>query len=263
MGRNLTILFIILCFPVAVFCQTDESADFKSLNQSEKWKLVFHDECTKNWQSSWFLDGLVGKVTNSAAGMEMKAGPENGNDAHHMVLWTKESFSGDLKIEFDFMRTDTANRNVNILYIQATGVGDSEHPKDISAWNQLREIPSMRTYFQNMNALHISFAAFSNVGPKDEYIRARRYPISEKVSFKDTEIQPAFPGDGLFKTGVSYKITVIKTLGKLFFQVKGDGQSRICTWDTTVFPPVTDGRIGLRHMFTRSSIYKDFRVFTR
>jgi len=259
--RTSDILFVILLFPFAGLCQMDTQTEFQRLNQSGKWELVFDDTCTQNWKQDWFLDGLIGTVTNSASGMELKAGPENGNDAHHIVLWTKQSFKGDLKIEFYYTRTDTATNNVNILYIEATGVGDKEHPKDISTWNELRQMPAMKTYFQNMNALHVSFAAFTNVGPKDEYIRARRYPVSDKLSFKDTEILPAITGEGLFITGIPYKITVIKTLDKLYFKVDGDGQSRLCSWDTTIFPPVTEGRIGIRHMFTRSAIYKDFKVY--
>jgi len=259
-SRIVFMVFLML-WPAIMFGQETNLAEFETINSGKKWSLEFSDDCTQKWQQNWFLDGLIGTVTNSAAGMELKAGSENGNDAHHIVLWTKQSFKGDLKIEFDFTRTDTENRNVNILYIEATGIGDKEHPTDISAWNKLREVPAMKTYFQNMNALHISFAAFTNVGPKDEYIRARRYPVSDKISFKDTEILPAITGEGLFKTGVTYKISVIKTSGKLFFQVEGDGQSRLCSWDTTTFPPITEGRVGLRHMFTRSAIYKDFKIY--
>ena len=78
------------------------------------------------------------------------------------VLWTKESFSGDIKIEYDYIKTDDESRCVNILYIQATGDEEGVYEKDISKWGKLREIPAMKTYFENMNTFHISYSAFGN-----------------------------------------------------------------------------------------------------
>ena len=40
--------------------------------------------------------------------MTLTAGPEFRNDAHHMVLWTKDSFEGDLRIEYASTRLDEA-----------------------------------------------------------------------------------------------------------------------------------------------------------
>jgi hypothetical protein len=85
--------------------------------------LKFSDPCTEDWEDNWFLDGNIATVENTENGMNFKAGPVNRNDAHHAVLWTKESFSGDVKIEYNYTRTDSQTVNVNILYIQATGTG--------------------------------------------------------------------------------------------------------------------------------------------
>ena len=134
--------------------------------------MAFDDDCTGNWTDNWFLDGKYATVENSEDGMSFSAGPEAGNDAHHAVLWTKDSFKGDIKIEYDYIRTDSAVKYVNILYIQATGDGEGEFVEDISKWNNLREIPAMRMYFENMNLLHISFAAFENDGKGLYYVRA-------------------------------------------------------------------------------------------
>ena len=73
--------------------------------------------------------------------MELTAGSEFGNNAHHMVLWTKESFEGDLKIDYEYTRLDEATRCVTILYIEATGSGKGPYVKDISRWNELRKCP--------------------------------------------------------------------------------------------------------------------------
>lgn len=230
---------------------------------AENWELVFEDDCTNNWKENWFLDGEKASVTNSYSGMHYSAGAVNGDDAHHAVLWTKQSFKGDVKITYDFTRTDQETRNVCILYIQATGTGNEPYFTDISKWNHLRKVPAMSTYFNNMNALHISYAAFTNKGEKYDYVRARRYPTSENVSFNDTKIPPSYDNVGFFETGKTYHITVIKTGSQLSFLVQGENGSRQFTWDTSDFRPITEGRIGLRHMYTRSAIYKNFRVYTK
>jgi len=64
-------------------------------------------------------------------GMELLAGTEHGNDTCHTVLWTKPSFKGNICIEYDYTRTDTVTRCVNILYFHATGNGEPDYPADI------------------------------------------------------------------------------------------------------------------------------------
>lgn len=245
------------------FAQTSEKLLFEKLNNSNSWVLAFHDDGTTNYRENWHLDGLIAKVENSEKGMHVQAGPEFGNDAHHMVLWTKQSFSGDVKIEFEYTRTDNETKAVNILYIQATGKGEGEFAKDIFEWNDLRTVPSMRTYFNNMKALHISYAAFPNNEETQDYVRVRRYPVSNSKGFQQLEIEPTYFDTGLFETEKTYKITVLKTNDKLYFKVEGAGLSKIFSWDTRQVRPLTDGRIGLRHMYTRSAFYKNFKVFTK
>lgn len=263
MMKNLNLLLFILLIPFLGFSQSDENSSFLKLNKSKQWKLEFSDSGTTDYHQNWHLDGLIAKVENSEKGMHVQAGPEFGNDAHHMVLWTKKSFNGDVKIEFDYTRTDNETKAVNILYIQATGKEEGEFVKDIFEWNDLRTVPSMGTYFNNMKTLHISFAAFPNNEETQDYVRARRYPVTTDKGFKQLEIEPTYFETGLFKPGETYKITVIKTDENLFFKVEGDGLSKLYSWDISRFPPLTGGRIGLRHMYTRSAIYKDFKVYVK
>ena len=68
--------------------------------------------------------------------MHFKAGQEAYHDAHHVVLWTKVSYKGAVKIEFVYTKTDDENRFVNILYIQATGDEEGIYEKDISKWKE-------------------------------------------------------------------------------------------------------------------------------
>lgn len=263
MKLKLLILFIgASC--IAISCKNEEPTDYKGLNASRNWELQFSDECTENWQNNWFKDGLLSVVEQDEKGMDIIAGPVNRNDAHHTVLWTKESFKGDIKIEYNFTRTDSAVVNVNILYIQAQGVEKEGYVKDISEWNAYRDTASMWKYYYYMNPLHISYSAFPmvNEDPENDYIRIRKYP-AEEGKFSETEIPPAYFKTGLFLPGVTYRITIIKTVSKLYFNVKGNGDEKLYSWDLAEGQSSIEGRIGLRHMYTRSSRYKNFMVWTK
>lgn len=224
-----------------------------------EWKDVFADAGTDDWKKQWFLDGEVGKVTTGPEGMTLTAGPEFRNDAHHMVLWTKQEFEGDLKIEYDYTRTDEAPNCVTILYIQATGSGKGPYAKDISNWSELRKVPSMKTYYNNMNTYHISYAV--NPGTEGSYIRGRRYKPNAR-GLRGTELKPDYYNPELFATGVKHHITVIKRDRDLYMRIENPDQVQYCHFINEKLPVITEGRIGLRHMFTRSARYANFRVST-
>ncbi len=240
----------------------EDSLIFAALNASEHWQLDLSDPCTEDWQQHWSLDGLEAEVLNGPSGMHFSAGKEFKNDAHHAVLWTKKSFAGQVKIEYEYTRTDSETRCVNILYIQATGHGKGPYVEDISKWSELRQIPAMRIYYENMNTLHISYAAFPNSSDTSSYIRARRYPAPARDFGKKTKIPPSYDDDGFFVPGETYHITALKTDRKLFFRMEGKNLSKLFSWDLSEIKPIREGRIGLRHMYTPSAIYKDFKVYT-
>lgn len=255
---------ILLLFSLfSLSCSKNQPTEFEVLNNSSGWNLQLNDPCTNHWSRNWFIDGLLAKVIQGEQGMNLVAGPVNRDDADHAVLWTKQSFKGDIKIEYNFTRTDSQVINVNILYIQATGIGKDGFDEDISRWNKFREIPAMSKYFKYMKALHISYAAFEMVNddPKADYVRIRKYPATEEIPFEKTELSPAYYKTGLFLPGETYKITVIKKGLKLFMNVKGKELEKLFYWDLPTENPITEGRIGLRHMATRSARYSDFKVF--
>lgn len=237
---------------------TEEEA-FETANHGP-WQKTFFDSCTGDWTEHWFLDGEVGEVTTSPDGMTLTAGPEFRNDAHHMVLWTKESFEGDLKIEYEYTRLDDETRCVTILYIQATGSGEAPYVKDIAKWKELRRVPAMRMYFDNMNAYHISYAAFPNDEDSTSYVRGRRY-MPNKTGLEGTGLEPDYYPKGLFEPGVPHQITVIKKERDLFMRIANSDQVFYAHMKNRDLPGIESGRIGLRHMFTRSARYKDFRIF--
>jgi hypothetical protein len=113
-----------------------------------------------------------------------------------------------------------------------------------------------------MHTYHISYAAFPNEGDnRQSYIRARRY-IPNATGLKGTDLKPDYYPEGLFATGVPHTITVIKQARDLFIQIENAEQSVYCHMSNPDLPAITEGRIGLRHMFTRSARYKNINIST-
>ncbi len=229
--------------------------------KKRKWNTVFSDKGTLDWQKKWFLDGERAEIKNTPQGMVFSAGPIAGDNASHAVLWTRNSFQGDIKIEFDFTRLDSINRYVNILYIQATGIEEGPYSKDILEWAELRQIPYMKSYFDHMNLLHISYAAFNNTDDKpDDYVRVRRYPTRPGKSFDQIDLKPDYFNTELFIPGKTYHFTCIKNSEDLFLRVEGDNLSKLFHWSLKNVENVNDGRVGIRHMHTRCSRYANVNI---
>ena len=238
----------------------DAGSTFERLD-GRAWQTVFCDRGDGDWRQRWFMDGRRGSVQNTPEGMVFSAGPVAGDHASHAVLWTNESFDGDLRIQFAFTRLDTIFRFVNILYIQATGTDDGVYGEDIAAWRHLREIPLMSSYYDLMRLLHVSFAAhdMDNQDPAADYIRVRRYPCIAG-GFDETEVPPDVLRTGLFAPGVEHQMTFIKTRDVLAMDIRCSDVRRTFAWDLSGREAVTHGRVGIRQMWTRCSRYRDFTI---
>lgn len=256
-------LFALSLFSLSGLCQEPEINKKFSEALQLKWLKVFFDSGAENWQEQWFLDGEKAGIKNTPSGMVFSAGPLANDNRSHAVLWTKKSFTGDIKLEFDYTRVDDINNAVNILYIQATGIGEPPYLKDIAAWSHLRAIPAMEKYFSHMNLLHISYAAYSlnDEINKLDYVRARQYPVRAGEDFNSTTaLFPNYENTGLFKPGVKYHFTVIKSGNDLFMKIENQEGSKLFHWDTVKFSAITEGRIGIRHMWKRCSQYANVQV---
>ena len=228
-----------------------------------EWKLGLELQPEMNWQDQWTLDGNHCVVGNSSNGLEFQAGPEAGNNAHHGVLWTKESFAGDMKVEFDYTRLDEINRFVCILYFHANGIGEGAYTKDIHEWAHLREEPWMKTYFERMDMLHISFAAFGNDNDEpDDYLRVRRYPVRPDRDFSQIEVAGTVHNTGLFLPQQTYAVTFVKTTDALGLHVKGADKELYHCWDISTVEPTHDGPFGIRHMWQKHACYNKLKIFT-
>ena len=229
------------------------------------WHEALYDPGTNDWTRHWFLDGERATVRNTPIGMEMRAGPEAGNDACHAVLWSRDAFAGDLKIAYEFTRLDQATEFVNILYVQATGSGEGPHAEDIAAWRDLRAVPAMAIYYNHVHTYHISYAAFDhgNTDPANDYIRARRYLPESGNGLDGTALEPSYDRTGLFAPGVPHQMTVLKIGQELMLQVRGGDKTTFCRWRNDRLSPIESGRIGLRQMYTRDARYRDIRIWVR
>lgn len=250
------------------FCnsQEDKASALFADAAAVGWELKMSYKGDEDWRGFWFLDGLKATVKPSEDGLFFAAGPVERDDASHAVLWTKQSFVGDLKVQYDYTRLDTVDQCVNIIYLQATGKETGPFEKDISKWRHLRQIPAMSLYFNNMNTLHVSYAAhFMDLDDHSEYVHARRYPVPEGGWFSHTSIGKQQRVDRFLFPGKDYAITILKIGDQLLFSAldKESGEQRSFVWDTSGFDPVNEGRIGLRHMWTRASRYANFRVYER
>ncbi|MFW6155591.1 MAG: heparinase II/III family protein, partial [Planctomycetota bacterium] len=233
------------------------------------WEEKFTEPGDEDWAKRWHLDGTKATIETDGAGFTFAAGPKAGADTHHAVLWTRKSFAGDVRISYDYTRLDEAEHYVTILYIQATGKANGQYPRDILKWADARRVPTMSKYFQNMDLLHISYAAMATPqmlarGADDRiYIRTRRYPIPAGGRFDDIVVPPDYYDQDLWQTGRKHHVDVIKRGPYLMMKVTPEGgEPRIMRWDTSGWPPIAEGRIGLRHMCTRSARYENFTVQT-
>lgn len=237
--------------------------NFENINNSGEWTEIFDDPFTGDWQNNWTLDGEKATLTNTAEGLDFAAGPLELEEESHAVLWSKAIYEGDIKIEYDYTRMDDATKYVNIIYIHAHGSGKGEFVEDITAWAHLREIASMKMYFNHMNLYHISYAAFNNDNDEKgkDYIRARRY-MPEGQGLDQTDLEPDNFNTGFFAKGVKHHITVIKKGDDLYMKVSNPDQEKVYHWKTNTAPPVKRGRIGLRHMLSRRAVYKNLKVYS-
>lgn len=225
-------------------------------------------------------------LTNTAAGLIYAAGtymyPDMDNrtleqrkemSANHTLLWTNQEFEGDLIVSFECTRLDTSSFGLNIVYLQAQGVGRDGYDSDIYAWRDRREVAAMGIYSNYMNLLHISY----NVGDfqTPSYIRAHRYPQNDAIGLRwgMTPLEPEYLDEGAkMLPGKKYIVEIEKTDEKLVFRTF-DGESKAllneCRWDTTQIPELMEpkvieaGRIGLRQMSSKKNLYANFRVLRR
>lgn len=81
-----------------------------------------------------------------------------------------------------------------------------------------------------------------------------------KNGLKNTEILPEYARTGFFRTGNQCHITIIRYNEDIWMRVSDANHSEIYKWNTSSFPYIHEGRIGLRVMAGRASLFSDFRI---
>ena len=116
----------------------------------------------------------------------------------------------------------------------------------------------MGTTFIKSKFLSFISYAVAHDGDK-EYVRARRY-MPHQAGLSNTDLSPDYFNSGLFTPGQKHRLTIIKRGNDISMLVANDEKTSYFHWNNDQLPPVTEGRIGLRLMYTRISSIKDFRV---
>lgn len=228
------------------------------MQDNDSFKTVL--SVRNDWSDKLFLDGMKASVIPTAQGFEFCSGPNAGEDASHAVLWTKQSFSGDAKVSFDYTHLDSLSRDsvsVCILYILATGEDRGPCRKDITTWNDKRTVPAMNLYFNHMHLYHISFAAYDRNAEMVEYIRARQYQAG---SFSSTALNPDYSADSFFTRGVKTHITAMKSGTELCFKVSDEQKEKTCIWQLDEKNLLREGRIGIRQMGGRKGLFENLQI---
>ncbi|MBI1336322.1 MAG: hypothetical protein GC164_05105 [Phycisphaera sp.] len=229
--------------------------------------VLFQDPMTGDWQENWFLDGKKATLEHRegglyfAAGTVTKAQDRQEYHAHHAVLWTKMEFEGDIRVSFECKPVDASDYGNVLIYIQAQGIGVPPYVHDIYAWRELREVPAMEKYFNDMSLLSVSLR---------QPIRCKRYPwndIEKNIKFEPL-IEPMYDWHGMVRDKW-FRFVIDKHLRSLTFRSYDLQTGELlteCTWDTSKNPEqqmprlIEKGRIGLRHMSTKQCIYRNFVV---
>lgn len=250
-------------------CSPEQREDIETAQKDTASELLFSDTMCGDWRENWFLDGKHATLEHRDGELFFSGGTVTKDDdpeeyhAHHAVLWTKREFEGDIRISYLWKHLDTSDYGAILLYVQALGIGGEPYDRDISKWSEMREIPSMDKYFNNMNLLSLSIR---------ENVRCKRYPWFDREGAPYAEgglIAPMVEYKDKIVPGKTYRIVVEKRNPMLSFKIIDavTGEATIDhTWDTTEIDEryevkqITKGRIGLRHMATKQATYKDFKV---
>ena len=228
-----------------------------------EWRLVFEDDGRGNWEEKWVRDGRRSTITNTPEGMVYTTGPLQFENASHEVLWTKASFEGDLRIEYDFTRLDENMDHVAVclLFLHATGTGEGDFAEDIDLWRNRREVPIMSSYFNNMKLLHVSYACSG--GNDNRYVRVRQYPLIQGQGFQSMQVNPSYDNVDAFQPGETWHMVFEKIGQSLSLTASHGEETHHWTWNLEGRPVLNHGRVGLRQMRHRSSLFANFKIFQK
>lgn len=237
--------------------------------QAPEQEILFKDSLASDWQANWFLDGEKATLEHRDGGLAFlteesgvdKRVDRAAFDAQHAVLWTRESFEGDLRISYKFTKLPGCSWQ-KLIYLQAQGVGEGPFDEDIYAWRDLRKVAVMSQYFNHMDLIGLSLR---------DQIRCKRYPWNDlEGNDLEDEFRPRAENKGM-PIGHELEVVVEKRKEAVSLRISDTktGEAVVDhSWDLTderVLEKrdpkfVAAGRIGIRQMGGHKILMRDFKV---
>lgn len=255
-ARSAGVASIVLLAVAITFGQEERTA-------RPNWRLAFSDNGTGRWSDDWVLFGNPERisVTNGPDGMTFRAGDGTDANADHAILWSKRSFSGDLRVEWDYTVLDRYSSTIppngycSALMLYSSGAGTFGLPTELLAWpQQARQADTSGRYFhERTRGLQLNYAFVGD--PRGNRFRIRANPgyllgtESDETDF--------------FRPGASYHVAVEKTGAVVGVKVAelSSGREFSTTFADPLLQNYSSGRIGLRNMNRRESRYAKVRVY--
>jgi hypothetical protein len=226
------------------------------------WVLKFNDPAGTPGATvgKYFKDGTSATISYTADGLDINAPVNNGTT----VVWTKTSFTGDIKVEFDYKRLDIPRVGVNeasLLVLNGWGLSTRcrvdrlIHPLDIRTWAR-----PVATYDFYKYCMANQTVNFDNL----DLGTAPRLTVRQNPGYHDvgTVIPP------VLQTGTLYHVTVTRTGNTLRAVIK-QGATTIASPTATLNPSLAGsqvskfGYVGFRQMSGRHAAYRNIKISTR
>jgi len=259
------------CALLLISCNTDHAMNTETTtDQANGSQVLFEDPMNHDWRDNWFVDGEKAVLEHRDGGLAFittasevdKRVDRAGFDAQHAVLWTRREFEGDIRITYSYTKLPGCSWQ-KLIYVQARGIGEAPHVKDIHAWRDLRQVASMDKYFKYMDLIALSL--------RDE-IRCKRYPwmdVERDVKLEN-EFLPRAENKGL-EIGRKYDVLVEKRKKSIMLRITDveTGEHVVDhAWNLTDEQVlenrdtrfVEKGRIGIRQMGGHKINFRNFRV---
>ena len=227
------------------------------------WVLKFSDTTTTPGAAvtKYFKDGSVGTVSYTAGGLDINAPNRVGGPT---VVWTKTSFSGDIKVEFDYKRLDIPRVGVSeasLLVLNGWGlttvcqVDHTVHPLDIRTW--ARPVAPYAFYQYCMTNQTVGFDTLD--GGTIQRTTVRQNPGYHDMA---TIIRP------MLQSGVYYRVTATR-IGNTLTAVVKRGTTAVASVTAILNPSLPGsqvsrlGYVGFRQINGRHAAYRNIKISTR
>ena len=227
------------------------------------WVLKFSDPAGTPGAAvtKYFKDGSVGTVSYTAGGLDINAPNRVGGPT---VVWTKTSFSGDIKVEFDYKRLDIPRVGVSeasLLVLNGWGlttvcrVDNTVHPLDIRTWAR-----PVATYAFYQYCMTNQTVGFDNLdGGTIQRTTVRQNPGYHDMA---TIIRP------MLQSGVYYRVTATR-IGNTLTAVVKRGTTAVASVTAILNPSLPGsqvsrlGYVGFRQINGRHAAYRNIKISTR